>query len=181
LVFEKSTCAHTAALLANVSDTPLCLVDVGGSFGRELSARGEAAMIDYASEWLVGLFGTELKKAIRRTHATRWNNEPWVLGASSAAAPGGEVARRILMEPIRDTIWFAGEAAHETLWGTIGGAWESGERAADAVLGHLNGLVRAPSAETEAEPKRKSKARAKSRAQLHEQSFGTPSIMREER
>jgi len=23
---------------------------------------------------------------------------------------------------------------HETLWGTVGGAWESGERAADAVL-----------------------------------------------
>jgi hypothetical protein len=28
----------------------------------------------------------------------------------------------------------AGEATHETLWGTVAGAWESGERAADAVL-----------------------------------------------
>ena len=38
------------------------------------------------------------------------------------------------MEPVRDAILFAGEAVHETLWGTVGGAWESGERAAEAAL-----------------------------------------------
>ena len=38
------------------------------------------------------------------------------------------------MEPINNRIWFAGEAAHERLWGTVGGAWESGERAAAAAL-----------------------------------------------
>ena len=38
------------------------------------------------------------------------------------------------MEPVRDRLFFAGEAVHETLWGTVGGAWESGERAADAAL-----------------------------------------------
>ena len=29
------------------------------------------------------------------------------------------------------------EAAHETLWGTVAGAWEAGERAADAALKRL--------------------------------------------
>ena len=43
------------------------------------------------------------------------------------------------MEPVHDAICFAGEAVHETLWGTVGGAWESGERAADAVLHRLGG------------------------------------------
>jgi monoamine oxidase len=38
------------------------------------------------------------------------------------------------MEPIGTRIYFAGEAAHETLFGTLNGAWESGERAADAIL-----------------------------------------------
>jgi monoamine oxidase len=180
LVFEKSTDTHTAALLANVSGTPLCLVDVGGAFGRELSARGAAAMVDYASEWLVGLFGAELKKAIRRTHATRWNNEPWVRGASSVAVPGGELARRTLMEPINEAIWFAGEAAHETLWGTVAGAWESGERAADAVLRRLSGLAPPPSAETRVESKRKSGRHSKPLAQQRERS-DLPSIMRPER
>ena len=134
LIFEKSDGTRTGAILANISGTPLTMVDVAGSFGRELSAQGEAAMVDFALEWLGNLYGADMKKAVKRSHATRWNNEPWTLGAFSAAGVGGDGARRILMEPVRDRLWFAGEAAHESLWGTVGGAWESGERAADAAL-----------------------------------------------
>jgi monoamine oxidase len=179
LVFEKSTDSHTAAMLANVSGTPLCLVDVAGPFGRDLSAHGEAAMVDFATQWLAGLYGAEIKKAIGRTAVSRWNNEPWTLGAASAAVPGGQLARRIMMEPVNDTIWFAGEAAHETLWGTVGGAWDSGERAAEAVLRRMGVLKPAP-AEAEAAPNPKAK---RTRAAPREQSLfgGTPSIMRPER
>jgi len=134
LVFEQAKDKRTAALLANVGGSPLALVDVGGTFGRELVAQGEDAMSAFALDWLVGLYGGDLRKAVRRKSVTNWNNEPWVLGASSVAAPGAQPARRILMEPLRDRLWFAGEAVHETLWGTVGGAWESGERAADAAL-----------------------------------------------
>lgn len=133
LVFEKSSSNRTGSLFANVSGTTLCTVDVGGSFGRDLAAQGQAAMIDFALEWLAGLYGSEIKGAVKRRHATRWNEEPWMLGAISAAAPGAQPARKLLMEPLGNRIWFAGEAVHETLWGTVGGAWESGERAADAV------------------------------------------------
>ena len=45
-----------------------------------------------------------------------------------------EPGRRVLMEPFRDRLFFAGEAVHETLWGTVGGAWESGDRAADGLI-----------------------------------------------
>ena len=83
-------------------------------------------MVDFAADWLAGLYGSEMKKAIKRSHATRWNQEPLALGAFSAAAPGWQGARRILMEPVQNAVWFAGEAVHETLWGTVGGAWESG-------------------------------------------------------
>lgn len=134
LVFEQARGPRTAALLANVGGSSLALVDVGGKFGRELAAEGEPAMTAFALDWLAGVFGGDLRKAVRRTAATRWNDDPWVLGASSVAAPGSEPARRALMEPVRERLWFAGEAAHETLWGTVGGAWESGERAAEAAL-----------------------------------------------
>jgi monoamine oxidase len=134
VVIEKSTGPRTAAIFANASGSSLCMVDVGGRFGRELSAKGEGEMVAFALEWLGDLYGTDMKKAVKRTHATRWNQEPWVLGAFSTAAPGGQSARRVLSEPLRNRLWFAGEAAHETQWGTVGGAWESGERAADAVL-----------------------------------------------
>ena len=172
LVFEKSGDTHTAAILANVSGTPLCVIEVAGAFGRELASHGEAAMVDFAADWLTGLYGADVKKAIKRSHATRWNSEPWVLGAASVAAPGWQGARRTLMEPVQNTIWFAGEAVHETLWGTVGGAWESGTRAADAVIRHFGPVKEAPAAPTAADiPKRKPAYR---RIQ------STPTIMREE-
>jgi len=133
LLFEKSESNRTAAMLANISGSNLCVIEVGGQFGRELSASGEQAMVAFAGDWLAGLYGSDIRKAIKRTNATQWNNDPWTLGAMSTASPGAQPSRRVLMETLRDRVWFAGEALHETLWGTVGGAWESGERAADAV------------------------------------------------
>jgi monoamine oxidase len=140
LVFEKSSGQRTAALLANVSGSSLHLIDVGGDFGRELSAKGSAAMIEFAQDWMAALFGSSTKKTIKRSYATRWNEEPFVLGAMSAATLGGADARRILAEPIGGRIWLAGEALHETQWGTVNGAWESGQRTAEAVLRQIGAL-----------------------------------------
>jgi hypothetical protein len=47
------------------------------------------------------------------------------------------------MEPLHDRLWFAGEAVHETQWGTVNGAWESGTRTAESALRKL-GLLREP-------------------------------------
>lgn len=143
LVFEKADSARTAAMLANVSGTPLCMIEVAGKFGRDLAAQGEPAMIAFAQDWLAGLFGNDVRKAVKRAQATRWSEDPWALGAFSAAAPGGQWARAAMMEPVRDRVFFAGEAVHETLWGTVGGAWQSGERAAEAALRKL-GLLATP-------------------------------------
>jgi monoamine oxidase len=146
VVFEQSRGARTAALLANVSGTSLHLIEVAGDFGRELAANGRAAMIDFAGNWLAALFGSDVKRAIKRSHATRWNDEPWVLGAMSAAAPGSADARKTLMEPVGGRIWFAGEAVHETEWGTVSGAWDSGTRAAEAALRQM-GVLKEPEEE----------------------------------
>jgi monoamine oxidase len=152
LVFEKSGNRQTAAILANLSGSTLCVIDVAGNFGRELSAKGTPEMHDFALSWLSSMYGSDIKNSVKRHHATQWNNEPWVLGAASAAAPGGQSARKILMEPLSSKLFFAGEAAHETLWGTVGGAWESGERTADAVLKIIGGRRgEAPSFRGEAE------------------------------
>jgi hypothetical protein len=144
LMYERATGAQTGALLANVAGSSLCTLDIGGRFGRELAAKGGNEMIAFAIEYIDNLFGTALKRTIGRRHATRWNEEPWVLGAMSAAAPGGRASRRTLMEPLNNRVWFAGEAAHERNWGTVGGAWESGERAAAAVLRMLSPPAAAP-------------------------------------
>jgi len=126
--------------LANIGNTSLCTVDVGGSFGRDLSAQGEPAMVAFAVEWLTKLYGNDVKAAVKRSAVTRWNASPYTLGAISAASPGAQGARRILAEPL-GSLFFAGEAAHETLWGTVGGAWETGDRAAEAALRRIGALA----------------------------------------
>jgi monoamine oxidase len=159
LVFERASGARTAALLANVSGSDLHIVELAGDTGRELSAQGADAMIDFAREWLVGLFGSRARNTITKSRATRWNHEPWVLGAMSAATPGNADARRLLREPLGGRIWFAGEAVHETKWGTVAGAWEAGERAAHAALGRMDMLEKPKRERREEEPRRRRRRR----------------------
>lgn len=153
-VVEKSDKEQTAMLLANIANTSLCTVDVGGSFGRELSAQGEPAMVAFATEWLGKLYGNDVKSTVKRAAVTQWNISPFVLGATSAAAPGAQGSRKILMEPL-GSLFFAGEAAHETLWGTVAGAWESGERAAEAALRRIGALAPEPQPQPAGKGKRK--------------------------
>ena len=133
ILIEQSNSTRTALLFANMGGSSLCTIDVARSFGRDLSAQGEQAMSAFAVEWLTKLFGSEAAAAVKKSSATRWNAQPFVLGAMSVAAPGAQSSRKILTDPI-GCMYLAGEATHETLWGTIDGAWESGERAAEAAL-----------------------------------------------
>jgi hypothetical protein len=155
IVIEQSDNNHTGLLLANIGGSSVCLVDVAGSFGRELSGQGNDAMIAFAVEWLTKLYGSDIKAAMKRRAVTRWNAAPYVGGAMSAAAIGGQGARKILAEPLGG-LFFAGEATHETLAGTVAGAWESGERSAEAVLRRL-GLIKEPEPEATPHKKRRSK------------------------
>ncbi len=139
VVIEQAKDARTTFMIANMGGSSLCSIDVAGSFGRDLSAQGEAAMAAFAVEWLARLFGSDVAKAVRKSSATRWNTAPFTLGAMSAASPGGQLSRKILMEPV-GSLFLAGEAAHETLWGTVDGAWESGERAAEAALRKIGAI-----------------------------------------
>ncbi len=155
VMFEKSDSERTAALVANVGGTALSTVEIGGSFARELSQQGPNAMAAFAGDWLASLYGNDIKRAIKRSAATQWDAAPWALGAFAAATPGDD-AHKALMEPVRERVWFAGDAAHDTLWGTIGGAWESGTRAAEAALRKMGALK-------DAEPQASEPTRSRSR------------------
>jgi monoamine oxidase len=139
VLIEQSNSTRTAMLFANVAGSSLCMLDIAGSFGRDLSAQGEAAMTAFAVEWLTKLYGSDVGAAVKKTSVTRWNAAPFALGAMSVAAVGGQPSRKILTEPV-GCMFLAGEATHETLWGTVDGAWESGERAADAALRKIGAL-----------------------------------------
>jgi len=140
IIIEQSNSTRTALLFADIgSSSSMCSIDVGGSFGRDLAAQGEPAMVAFAVEWLTKLFGSDAASAVKKSSATRWNAAPFALGAMSSAAPGSQPSRKTLTEPI-GCMFLAGEATHETLWGTVDGAWESGERAAEAALRRIGAL-----------------------------------------
>jgi monoamine oxidase len=160
VLIEQSNSTKTALMLANQAGSPLCTIDVAGSFGRDLAAQGEPAMTAFALEWLTKLFGSEITSGIKKASATNWNAAPFVLGAMSSAAPGWQPSRRILTEPV-GCLFLAGEATHETLWGTVDGAWESGERAADAALRKVGALRETgPAAAPVAKRRRRSPVRS---------------------
>jgi len=156
IIIEQSNSTRTALLYANMGASSLCSIDVAGSFGHDLSAQGEKAMVAFAVEWLTKLFGSDAAAAVKKSSATRWNAAPYALGAMSAAGPGTQASRKVLSEPV-GCMYLAGEATHETLWGTIDGAWESGERAAEAALRRI-GALRDP--EPAAAPRPKARRRA---------------------
>src|SRR5579863_5949044 len=152
-VIEQSNSTRTALLSANIAGSSLCLIDVAGSFGRDLAGEGEKAMVAFGVEWLNKLFGSDVAANVKKSGVTRWNASPFARGAMSVAAPGSQPSRRILTEPIGN-LFLAGEATHETLWGTVDGAWESGERAADAALRKI-GALKDIEVETTPAPKRR--------------------------
>jgi monoamine oxidase len=158
IIIEQSNSTRTALLSANMGTSSLCAIDVAGSFGRDLASQGEPAMVAFAREWLTKLFGSEAASAVKKSSATRWSAAPFVLGAMSSAVPGGQPSRRVLTEPV-GCMFLAGEATHETLWGTVDGAWESGERAAEAALRRIGALKDAePAAPPARAPKQRRRA-----------------------
>ena len=110
---------------------------VGGDLGWELSAAGEAAAVDFATEGLVEMFGSDARAAVVKGGLTPWASNPWTRGAYAAASPGRFSAREALARPVGDRIFFAGEALAGGLIQTCSGAFRSGEAAALAVASVL--------------------------------------------
>lgn len=151
-IIFKTDNSKAVMLHTRVGGSDLVYADLAGRFGRELANAGDAAVAGFISDELVARFGAGVKPSLGKIELTRWSKEPWVQGGFSAAAPGAAASRRALMEPVADRVFLAGEAAHETLWGTVAGAAISGERAAEAALRYLG-----PSVAQEPQPPKPSK------------------------
>ena len=139
VIIEQSNSTRTALLLANIGGSSLCSIDVAGSFGRDLSAQGEAGhgrLRDGMADQAVRQRGDGWREEVER--------DPLECVALRARRDVGGGARRpaLAQDPDRADrrVFLAGEATHETLWGTVDGAWESGERAAEAALRRIGAL-----------------------------------------
>ncbi|MEM7190266.1 MAG: NAD(P)/FAD-dependent oxidoreductase [Pseudomonadota bacterium] len=117
---------------------PVMVGFVGGAFGWDLSAQGEAAAIDFATSELVRIFGSDARKHITGGLLTDWAENPNTLGAYAAARPGHFNARAKLAEPVGGRVFFAGEALAGGHMALCSGAWMSGDATARAVGASLD-------------------------------------------
>jgi monoamine oxidase len=127
---------HDVFFLCFPFDSDLMVGFVGGDFAWEVEAAGEAAAVDFATDRLAAIFGSDARKAVRKGHMTNWGGERWTRGAYAAARPGKAQARATLAQPIADRLFFAGEHLAGPLIQTCGGARLSGEAVAQAILAH---------------------------------------------
>jgi monoamine oxidase len=107
---------------------------VGGRFARDLEQAGPDAAIDFVLGKLRGMIGAEVDRRYMGGAVTAWTSDPLVRGCYASARPGGYPMREVLRAPVADRVFFAGEACHENLWATVGGADISGTETARAVV-----------------------------------------------
>lgn len=109
---------------------------VGGNFAWELNRAGAGAIEDFARSELRRSLGNRTDTALQFALITQWGNDPHYQGAYAYAHPGMVAARSRLATPLGDgQLLLAGEAYNsDGLAGTLAGAWNSGQRAAEAVI-----------------------------------------------
>ena len=134
---EKDGAAQGGGFLCDAGGSGLTYFESSGSFGRDLEAAGEEAAIEVATDTLADLFGTDIRKAVIKGHATAYGRDPMFHGSYSGARPHAADLRRDLRAPHAELIHFAGEALHLKEMATVSGAHKTGRRAAKKVLALL--------------------------------------------
>ncbi len=88
---------------------------------------------------LRAVFGRrDLPSLLEQVEWHDWQHDPFACGAYSYVLAGGGRARKLLAKPVDETLFFAGEACDTSgESGTVGGALQSGRRAAREVLATL--------------------------------------------
>lgn len=83
--------------------------------------------------------GCDVHSQFQGAYVHDWLADPFARGAYSYVLVGGKEARQSLARPLHDTLFFAGEATHAEESGTVGGALDSGIRAAKELQQYLKG------------------------------------------
>ena len=134
-------CAETPGnlyFLAWPWNSDLMVGFAGGNFAWSLAGRPDGEVFAYAVESLTKMYGSDIGKKVTTRLVTKWGTNPLTHGAYAAALPGRAAARDVLRLPVRERLFFAGEAAAEGgLFATCGGAYLSGAAQARAAHGAI--------------------------------------------
>ena len=120
---------------------PVLVAWAGGPAADVLAGLSSTEQVDRALDALARLLGEPRALVDRQvvTWATHdWSADPFARGAYSYVLAGGMDGQASLASPVKDTLFFAGEATELAGYqATVHGALFAGERAADEVLRSL--------------------------------------------
>ncbi|MCS7001708.1 MAG: FAD-dependent oxidoreductase, partial [Dehalococcoidia bacterium] len=120
--------------LARATGEPILVAMAGAEFGAKLEGQTEGEVAQAAMTVLRTLFGRDIPAPLG-VLVTRWQADPFARGSSSHLPPGATSEDyATLAQPVRDRLFFAGEATHREFPSTAHGAWLSGERAAHQII-----------------------------------------------
>src|SRR6185436_13278651 len=94
-------------------------------------------IVDQAIASLARIFNispNEIANHLVETYFHDWANDPFTRGAYSYVPVNGLEAQHSLSQPVDNKLFFAGEATSVGHIGTVHGAIQSGQRAADEIL-----------------------------------------------
>jgi monoamine oxidase len=116
---------------------PVAIWFSGGRLAQDVADMAPAQAQAMALEYLQHGFGSAVAARFQRATATAWRHDPFARGSYSAARPGMHAQREALARAVTPRLQFAGEATVRADFATAHGAWQSGVRAAEAVLAEL--------------------------------------------
>lgn len=113
---------------------PILLAFNAADFGREIESWDDQRIIDGAMSTLRTIYGDDIPAPVDY-QITRWASDPFSYGSYSFNALGVQQdTRNALAAPVGQQLFFAGEATSEYP-STVHGAYNSGSRAADQIMG----------------------------------------------
>ncbi|WP_342153343.1 NAD(P)/FAD-dependent oxidoreductase [Methylorubrum sp. SB2] len=122
-------------MLTRIDGTPFHYFELDAAFAEAADAlrAGPDAERRLARTVLAEHFGHRALHDLAMPAVSGWRHDPFARGSWAVVPPGHAGARQTLGEPVAGRIFFAGEANSRLQWGTAGGAFEEGTRAADSL------------------------------------------------
>jgi monoamine oxidase len=105
--------------------------------GGSRQAAGKDLLLEQALDSLATIFKlsrSEIEAQLAASYVHNWRDDPFTHGAYAYVAVNGLHDQRILANPVKNKLFFAGEATSIGHIGTVHGAIQSGERAARQIL-----------------------------------------------
>ncbi len=121
--------------MEKITGQPILMAFTSGQSAIDIERLNDAEIVALAMERLRGFYGDGIPEPIDY-QITRWHSDPFSLGSYSYFALATELGdRAILAEPVVDKVLFAGEATIDRAFAQVPGAYMTGLREADRIIG----------------------------------------------